>query len=260
MCISGVDHKKNTNTDKEKSGNADEKYFWSHGVVCVTIESIMISILSISKSYKQGKEVIHVLKNISLDIQKGQTVAIVGPSGSGKSTLLSIMAGLDTPDEGHVLIDGVDIATLSEKEQSILRNKKISIVFQSFELVQFFTAYENSMLPLSISGEERKDTLDALFDDVGLSHRKNNLPSELSGGEQQRVAIARALISGSDIIFADEPTGNLDVSTGQKVLDLFLKAVSTHKKTLVIITHDMAIAKKMDSVYEIRDGSIHKVS
>ena len=220
----------------------------------------MISILSISKSYKQGKETLTILKNLSLEVTKGQTVAIVGPSGSGKSTLLSIMAGLDSPDEGSVVIDGVDISTLNEQDLANLRNKKISIVFQSFELIQFFTAYENSMLPLAIRGKEDKNILDQLFVDVGLSHRKNNLPSELSGGEQQRVAIARALVSGSEIIFADEPTGNLDVATGKKVLDLFLESVRAQKKTLIIITHDMTIAQKMDVVYEMKDYGLHKVS
>lgn len=220
----------------------------------------MISILSISKSYKQGKETIDVLKDVNVTIPKGQTVAIVGPSGSGKSTLLSIMAGLDKPDSGKVVIDDVDISKLSEKELAYLRNQKVSIVFQSFELVQFFTAYENSMLPLSIRGKEDTSLLDALFKDVGLENRKHNLPSELSGGEQQRVAIARALVSGSEIIFADEPTGNLDTATGKKVLDLFLDAVKAHKKTLIIITHDMSIAKRMDVMYEMKDFALHKVS
>lgn len=220
----------------------------------------MISIQSISKSYKQGKESIHVLKDVSLEVKKGETIAIVGPSGSGKSTLLSIMAGLDSPDKGTVIIDGIDISTLSEIELSVLRNKKISMIFQSFELVQFFTAYENSMLPLSIRGEEDTKKLDNLFDSVGLSHRKNNLPSELSGGEQQRVAIARAIISGSDVLFADEPTGNLDVKTGERILNLFLDTVKNHNKTLVIITHDMAIARKMDVVYELKDNTLHRMT
>lgn len=220
----------------------------------------MISILSISKSYKQGKETIHVLKDVTLQIAKGQKIAIVGPSGSGKSTLLAIMAGLDKGDSGKVLIDGVDISSLTEHELAKLRNEKISIIFQSFELVQFFSAYENSMLPLSIRGKENKELLDKLFMQVGLSHRKNNLPSELSGGEQQRVAIARALISGSDILFADEPTGNLDTVTGGKVLDLFLRAADEYKKTLVIITHDRTVASKMDVIYEMKEGGLHKVS
>ena len=219
----------------------------------------MITVNAISKIYTQGKETIEVFKNLSLEIKSGQTVAIVGPSGSGKSTLLSIIAGLDTPNEGSVVIDGVDIRTLSEKELYTFRNKKISIVFQSFELVQFFTAYENVMLPLSIRNKQSTSKVDELFKDIGLAHRKNNLPSELSGGEQQRVAIARALASGSDIIFADEPTGNLDSATGKKIFDLFLETVREHKKTFIIITHDMAIAQKMDVIYEITHGTLKKL-
>ncbi len=220
----------------------------------------MITVKAISKRYSQGSETIEVLKNLSLEILSGQTVAIVGPSGSGKSTLLSIISGLDTPDEGSVVIDGVDISTLSENNLALFRNKKISVVFQSFELVQFFTAYENVMLPLSIRDKKNNTVVDALFEDIGLTKRKNNLPSELSGGEQQRVAIARALASGSDIIFADEPTGNLDNVTGKKILDLFLETVKAHKKTFIIITHDMAIAQRMDVIYEIRNGVLAKAS
>lgn len=218
----------------------------------------MITVNAISKRYSQGTETIEVLKDLSLTVESGQTVAIVGPSGSGKSTLLSIISGLDMPDEGTVIIDGVDISKLSEKNLAQFRNKKISVVFQSFELVQFFTAYENVMLPLSIRDKTDTKVVDALFEDVGLTNRKNNLPSELSGGEQQRVAIARALASGSDIIFADEPTGNLDNVTGKKILDLFLDTVKAHKKTFIIITHDMTIAQRMDVIYEIRNGELKR--
>jgi len=218
----------------------------------------MISIQNISKSYTQGRETITVLQDVTLNIQKGETVAIVGPSGSGKSTLLSIMAGLDVPDIGKVVIDGVDVNTLSEKESSDFRNKKVSIVFQSFELISFFTAYENSMLALAIRGKQDSVFMDKLLTDIGIIHRKDSLPSELSGGEQQRVAIARALASGSEIIFADEPTGNLDTKTGQKILELFLDTVKNNQKTFIIITHDMAIAEKMDTIYELRNNTVYK--
>ena len=191
-------------------------------------------------------------------MNSGDKIAIIGPSGSGKTTLLSILAGLDTPSNGTVLINGTPLTSLNEKELAIFRNKSISIVFQSFELIPFFTAYENSMLSLSIRGKENPQALDTLYKELGLTERKDNLPSELSGGEQQRVAISRALISGSDIIFADEPTGNLDRKTGQKVLNLFLEAVDKHKKTLLVITHDMDVAMRMDVVYELRDGLLHK--
>lgn len=219
--------------------------------------STILEVKNVSKSYTQGQEKIHVLKDISLSIMQGETVAIVGPSGSGKSTLLSIMAGLDSGDNGEVLVEGVSISQLSEEKLSHLRNRRISIVFQSFELVGFFTAIENVMLPLTIRGDKNAEKKgEAILESMNLRGRSNNLPSELSGGEQQRVAIGRALASGSDIIFADEPTGNLDSHNGHAVLDLFLSAVKEHGKTLIIITHDMSIARRMDKVYEIKDGTV----
>jgi putative ABC transport system ATP-binding protein len=216
----------------------------------------MIELDSIRKSYKQGKEKINVLNDISLTVDEGTTVAIVGPSGSGKSTLLSIMAGLDVPDAGTVRIDGVDVSTLQEKELAHFRNKKMSIVFQSFELISFFTAYENSELALLIRNEASYAKVKKMMENLGIDHRMHNLPSELSGGEQQRVAIARALLSGSKIIFADEPTGNLDVKTGKKILQLFLDTAKHDNKTLIIITHDQEIAHQMDIVYELQDGKL----
>jgi putative ABC transport system ATP-binding protein len=218
---------------------------------------MILEIKNVSKKYKQGKEEIEVLKDISFSVEKGQTVAIVGPSGSGKSTLLSIMSGLDAPDTGSVVVDGEDIAAMTETQLSTFRNKKVSIIFQSFELVGFFTALENIILPLTIRGDiaaEKKGR--ELLAQMNVQGRSKNLPHELSGGEQQRVAIGRALASGSEIIFADEPTGNLDSKNGNAVLELFLNAVREHKKTLIIITHDMSIAKRMDKVFEIRNGSV----
>jgi putative ABC transport system ATP-binding protein len=217
----------------------------------------MITLKNISKTFLDGDAKITILHDVNLSIETGERVAIIGPSGSGKSTLLSILAGLDKPTTGEVTIDGVDIAKLPENKLALFRNKKISIVFQAFELVQFFTAYENVMLPLSIRDAKNTSTVDNLFKQVNLTHRKNNMPSTLSGGEQQRVAIARALASGSEIIFADEPTGNLDVLNGKKILDLFLQTVHEHKKTFIIITHDMTVAKQMDKVYEIKDGKLN---
>jgi putative ABC transport system ATP-binding protein len=218
---------------------------------------MILEVKNVSKSYTQGKESIVVLKDVSFSVEKGQTVAIVGPSGSGKSTLLSIMAGLDTPDAGDVLIDGEKIANMTEEELSLLRNKKISIIFQSFELVGFFNALENITLPLTIRGDKEAEKKGRdLLESMNLKGRSKNLPSELSGGEQQRVAIGRALASGSEVIFADEPTGNLDSKNGNAVLDLFLRAVKEQGKTLIIITHDMTIAKRMDKVYEIKDATV----
>lgn len=217
----------------------------------------MITVKHISKTFQDGDGKVVILKDVNLSIESGQRIAIIGPSGSGKSTLLSILSGLDKPTSGEVIIDGVDIATLNENELASFRNKKISIVFQAFELVQFFTAYENVMLPLSIRNEVNTSKVDSLFKDIGLSHRKHNVPSTLSGGEQQRVAIARALASGSEIIFADEPTGNLDAVNGKKILELFLSTIKEHKKTFIVITHDMSIAQQMDAIYEIRDGELN---
>jgi putative ABC transport system ATP-binding protein len=224
----------------------------------------MIKIKNITKSYGNNEAAIDIFKNISLEIKDGQNIAIIGSSGSGKSTLLSIISGLDKPTSGSVLYDDVDIHKMSEKELSLFRNRKIGIIFQAFELVQFFTAYENIMLPLSIrkNGRSKKnfEIVDNIIEAVNLGHRINSLPATLSGGEQQRVAIARVLASGCDVLFADEPTGNLDSINGKKVLDLLLSFVSKKDKTLIIITHDMDIAKQMDVIYEIRDYDLKLVS
>ena len=216
----------------------------------------MITVKNISKTFLDGDNKTVILKDITLSVETGQRIAIIGPSGSGKSTLLSILSGLDKPTTGKVIIDGVDISSLEEKELALFRNKKISIIFQAFELVQFFTAYENVMLPLSIRNEINNNTVDTLFNEINLTHRKHNMPATLSGGEQQRVAIARALASGSEIIFADEPTGNLDAVNGKKVMDLLLSTIQDNNKTFIIITHDMNIAKRMDAIYEIQDGML----
>jgi putative ABC transport system ATP-binding protein len=220
----------------------------------------MIKIENIVKTFHDGDKNIEILKDISMEIQTGDKVAIVGASGSGKSTFLSIISGLDKPTSGRVLIDGVDINTLSEKDLALFRNQKVSIIFQSFELVQFFTAYENIMLPLSIRDKKDSGRVEGIIESVNLSHRKDNMPSTLSGGEQQRVAIARAIASGSEIIFADEPTGNLDAVTGKKILDILLKIVSDSKKTFIIITHDMNIANQMDFIYNMQDGKLTKLN
>jgi putative ABC transport system ATP-binding protein len=219
----------------------------------------MIILENLVKTFQDGDKDLEILKSVSLEIETGKKVAIIGPSGSGKTTLLSIISGLDKPTSGRVIIDGVDIHSLSEKDMAVFRNKKISIIFQSFELIQFFTAYENAMLPLSIRNSKNTKEVDDVLEKVGLTHRKHNMPSTLSGGEQQRVAIARAILAGSDIIFADEPTGNLDSVNGKKVLDLLLDVVKKTNKTFVIITHDMNIARQMDIVYSIENGVLQKI-
>jgi putative ABC transport system ATP-binding protein len=226
----------------------------------------MIHIQDISKSYTDKEGVTTIFEHISLDIPSGQKIAIIGPSGSGKSTLLSIIAGLDKPSAGSVFYDDINIHTMPEKQLSRFRNEKVGIIFQAFELVQFFTAYENVLLPLSIRShtstiaDVHRAIVDDLFVQTNLAHRRHSLPATLSGCEQQRVAIARVLASGCEVICADEPTGNLDTSTGKKILDLLLASVDKDNKTLILITHDMHIARQMDVIYEIRDGALTLVS
>lgn len=218
----------------------------------------MIELINVTKSYTQGTSHIRVLSNVSLTINQGERVSIIGASGSGKSTLLSLMSGMDTPDYGEVRIRGNNIATMTDAELATLRNKDIAIIFQSFELVPSFTALENVMLPLNIGGKNgQQEALEALTS-VGLKERIHHLPSMLSGGEEQRVAIARALIQNPKILFADEPTGNLDASTGAHILSLIDTLLEEKERTLIIVTHDIAIAKKMDRILEIRDHGVHE--
>jgi len=220
----------------------------------------MIELKNVSKSYRQGTEVISVLSNVNLIINEGERVAIIGASGSGKSTLISLMSGMDKPDSGEVCIAGKDISLLSESQIAELRNKEIAIIFQSFELVPSFSALENVMLPLDIRKTPSKVPAKKALEEVGLSHRLEHLPSMLSGGEEQRVAIARALVQGPKILFADEPTGNLDRATGAQVLSLIEKASVGTSRTLVIITHDREIAQGMDRILEIKDGQVTEIT
>ncbi len=219
----------------------------------------MLKLNQVSKSFvtKQGE--ISILENVNLHIGAGEKVAIVGPSGSGKSTLLSLIGLLDTPTSGEIVITGESLANLSEAEQAGFRNEKIGFIFQSFELISPFTVTENVMAPLDIAGEKvNQESITNLLDDIGLNNRKEAMPRTLSGGEKQRVAIARALVKKPAIILADEPTGSLDRSTGEKVLTMLLEAVSDSHTTLIIITHDESIAKRMDRVFEIRDKGVYE--
>ncbi len=220
----------------------------------------MIELTHVSKSYTQGGTIIPVLHDISLKIADGEHVAIIGPSGSGKSTLLALMSGMDSADQGVIAINGKDISQLSEVELSHLRNTEIGIIFQSFELVPSFTALENVMLPLDIAQKDGRAIAATALSQVGLSHRGAHLPSMLSGGEEQRVAIARALAQDPKILFADEPTGNLDPTTGAQVLKLIKDAASGKTRTLVIITHDKEIARLMDRTLLINEGAVSEIS
>ena len=219
----------------------------------------MLQLNNICKNFKDSSRNIEVLKDVNISIHTAETVAIVGPSGSGKSTLLSIMAGLDTPSSGEVIIDDEHLEQRSEIELSDIRNTKIGFVFQNFELIESYTALENVSLPLEIRGENATKKAKKLLKDVGLSDRMNHYPNELSGGEKQRVAIARALIHDPKILFADEPTGNLDAETSETVLNVLFTQVKKSQTTLVVITHDMDIAKRMQTAYRLENKKLKQV-
>jgi len=200
---------------------------------------------------------VNILRGISLEIGAGETVSVVGPSGSGKSTLMMVLGGLERPSSGRVRVDGVDLGDLSEDALARLRRARIGIVFQSFHLLPTMTALENVAIPLELGG--RADAFTAAADalaTVGLEHRRMHYPSQLSGGEQQRVAIARAFIAGPKLLLADEPTGNLDGATGNLVIDCLFEQHARHGTTLVLVTHDPAIAERCERQILLMDGKI----
>ena len=205
-----------------------------------------------------GRQQVEILRSVSFSIRRGEFVALLGPSGSGKSTLLGIVAGLDQPNRGAVRVEGLDITNMSEGELAQVRNRKIGMVFQAFNLIPTLTAQENVELPLSV-GSHRGATSSrarALLDVVGLSHRRNHRPPQLSGGEQQRVAIARAMATDPAIVIADEPTGNLDGATGQEVLDLMEVLREVSGTTFLVATHNMEVASRADRQLRLVDGTL----
>jgi putative ABC transport system ATP-binding protein len=215
----------------------------------------MIELRGVSKTVESGGRPLTILHPLDVAIPSGRFLAVVGPSGSGKSTLLGLLAGLDAPSTGEILIDGVDITKLSEDALARLRGEKIGFVFQFFHLVPSLTAFENILVPMEIAG--RRDAMDRarlLLEEVGLSDRGHHYPSQLSGGEQQRVAIARALANDPSIVLADEPTGNLDSTTGCHIMDLLLTVRRSRNSTLVLVTHDVELASLADSRLTLRDG------
>lgn len=217
----------------------------------------MMKVVGLKKSYGQGSEKVEILKGLNFEIQEGETVALVGKSGSGKSTLLSLLAGLDRPDSGDVFLHNQQIFKMSERELSVFRAQNMGIVFQQFHLVSTLTAIENIMLPLELTGVKSSFArANQLIEAVGLSHRAHHLPSQLSGGECQRVAIARALSINPRILFADEPSGNLDEETGEMVMSLLFEMVKATKTTLVLVTHDPELAKKCSRIIHLELGSI----
>ncbi|EML6501091.1 TPA: ABC transporter ATP-binding protein [Clostridioides difficile] len=221
---------------------------------------MIIKAKQLSKIYGSNNNKVIALNNVNLEINSGEFVSIIGPSGSGKSTLLHILSGLDNPTSGQVLLDDKDIYKHSEKELSALRRKSFGFVFQQFNLLPVLTASENISMPVLLDKKQPdKEYLNEISSLLGIADRLNHLPHELSGGQQQRVAIARALIAKPDIIFADEPTGNLDSKSGSEVMNLLIKTSKQFGKTLVVITHDDRIAKLADRKISIIDGALMEV-
>jgi putative ABC transport system ATP-binding protein len=217
----------------------------------------MMDINALKKSYGKGVTRVEVLKGIKLTVSAGETLAMIGKSGSGKSTLLSLMSGLDRADSGEILIKDQDISKMSESELTKFRANEMGMVFQQFHLVSTLTALENVLLPLELLKKpEARSSAMALLESVGLKERINHLPSELSGGESQRVAIARALSTKPSLLFADEPSGNLDEETGVKVMDLLFKMVAETKTTLILVTHDPDLARRCSRTIHLEHGAL----
>ena len=216
----------------------------------------MIHATNLHRSYSIGKKQVEVLHGLDLHIKRGEKVFLCGPSGAGKTTLMYTLAGLEQPLQGQVFIEGTDIYALSLKERAKFRNRNMGFIFQNYMLMPELTALENASLATAVAGSEATDRVVALLEKVGLGNRLDHLPNELSGGEQQRVAIARALAHDPAIIFADEPTGNLDSRNGAQILDLLFELADQGGKTLVVVTHDPAIAARGDRVLTIKDGVV----
>jgi putative ABC transport system ATP-binding protein len=217
----------------------------------------MISLREVSKTVVSGSEPLTILHPLSFEIARGQFIAVVGPSGSGKSTLLGLIAGLDAPSSGDVLIDGVNITTLGEDALARLRGEKIGFVFQFFHLIPSLTAFENVAVPMEIAGaRDARPRAQRLLEEVGLTGRAHHYPSQLSGGEQQRVALARALANNPPSLLADEPTGNLDTANGRHIMELVRDIHRVRGTTIVLVTHDAELAALADSRLIFRDGRV----
>jgi lipoprotein-releasing system ATP-binding protein len=218
----------------------------------------MLRAINIAKDYNDGiRNDLHVLNDITFSLEHAETSAIVGTSGSGKTTLLNILGGLDEPTSGHVLLNDMDVHKLSEKKRCTVRNEHFGFIYQFHHLLPEFTALENVAMPLLIKGSsvaQAKQQAEKVLADVGLTKRIHHKPSELSGGERQRAAIARALVHQPDCIFADEPTGNLDRKNAEQAIDLIINLNKEYSTSLIIVTHDLSIAARMDTVYTLEDG------
>lgn len=217
----------------------------------------ILNVSKLKKSYSSGSGSLTVLDDISFSVEEGETFSIVGPSGSGKTTLLGLAAGLDRPDSGTIELCGVELNTLNEDERALLRNRKIGFIFQDFQLLPTLTAQENVAVPLELQGAKNAaEKAATLLEKVGLANRFHHYPSQLSGGEQQRVALARAFSNTPAILFADEPTGELDEATGQKIIQLLFDLNKEAGTTLIIITHDMELARKTQRILRLKGGKI----
>ncbi|MEX2477909.1 MAG: ABC transporter ATP-binding protein [Gracilimonas sp.] len=221
--------------------------------------SNILEVQQLYREFKSGSKILTVVDDINFSIQEGISCAIVGPSGSGKTTLLGLCAGLDRPTSGTVSLNGIPLNPLSEDERAKVRNEHVGFVFQTFQLVPTLTALENVMVPLELRGDATKEVRERaqeLLESVGLGDRTHHYPTQLSGGEQQRVAIARAFINQPKILFADEPTGNLDTETGEYIEDLIFDLNEKQGTTLVLVTHDLELAKKCNRIIKLKNGQV----
>lgn len=219
----------------------------------------ILNIDKLTRQFKSGDKILTVVDTVSFDIEQGISCAIVGPSGSGKTTLLGLSAGLDQPTSGEVTLNGIRLNPLNEDERAEVRNQHVGFVFQTFQLVPTLTAVENVMVPLELRGEATKGVRERaleLLKEVGLEERSHHYPTQLSGGEQQRVAVARAFINQPKILFADEPTGNLDTETGEHIENLIFELNRKEGTTLILVTHDLELADKCDRIIKIKNGTI----
>nr|WP_257608217.1 ATP-binding cassette domain-containing protein [Xanthomonas hortorum] len=216
-----------------------------------------IDVREVGKSVSGPEGTLHILDNVSLTVSEGDSIAIVGASGSGKTTLLGLLAGLDLPSRGSIALSGQDLGQLDEEARAALRAREVGFVFQSFHLLPALTAEENIALPLELAGREDPARVREVLEAVGLSARARHYPRQLSGGEQQRVALARAFVARPRILFADEPTGSLDQTTGAQISDLLFALNATSDTTLVLVTHDMTLAQRCHHIYRIDSGRLH---
>ena len=223
--------------------------------------SAAVAAHDLTRRYGDGDSAVDAVRGVSLAVPTGQFMAIMGPSGSGKSTLMHLLAGLDRPTEGSVEIAGQDITTMGDKQLTLLRRKHIGFVFQAFNLVPTQSAEENITLPLSIAGRKlERGWVDSVIERVGLDQRRSHRPAELSGGQQQRVAVARALVAEPTVLFADEPTGNLDSHSSTEVIELLREASSVYGQTIVMVTHDPAAAQAADQTVHFADGRVEEIA